>query len=84
MAFLTEDQQRELAKFLDHIKAKKSNVGFVNQAIEDIREKNVAGNKYAPASSVHTKTESDARYAMRTHKHSTTDHSHKTVGKTVS
>ncbi len=53
MAFLTEDQQKELAEFLDFIKAKDSNVGFVNQAIDDIREKNAAGNKYAPADHDH-------------------------------
>ena len=83
MAFLTEDQQKELAKFLDFIDAKNSNVGFVNQAIDDIREKNRAGDKYAPAGSVHTKTESDARYAMRTHAHPAVDHSHKTEGHTL-
>ena len=83
MAFLTEAQQKELVKFLDLIDAKNSNVGFVNQAIDDIRQKNAAGDKYAPAGSVHTKSESDARYAMRTHNHPPGDHSHKTEGRTV-
>ncbi len=83
MAFLTEDQQKELAKFLEFIDAKNSNVAFVKQAIDDIREKNAAGDKYAPAGAVYTKTEADARFAMRTHTHKPADHSHKTEGQTI-
>ncbi len=71
MAFLSEDQQKELAQFLDHIKAKSSNVGFVNQAIDDIRQKNAAGDKYAPDTHNHgdsgglSQEDADARYVRK-------------------
>ena len=53
MAFLTEDQQKELARFLELIAEKNSSVSFVKQAIDDIREKNRAGDKYAAADHSH-------------------------------
>ncbi len=52
MAFLTETQQKELAKFLDHIDAENSNVSFVIQSIGDIRERNRVG-PYAPLHHLH-------------------------------
>jgi len=53
MAILTDAEQKELQTFLAHIKAKGSNVGFVKQCIEDIREKNAVGGKYAPMNHPH-------------------------------
>ncbi len=69
MAFLTEDQQKELATFLNFIDAKNSNVGFVKQAIDDIREKNAAGNKYAADTHSHGEglTEEQVATAIETH-----------------
>jgi len=48
MAILTDEQQQQLALFLAMIEEKGSSVHFVKQAIDDIREKNAAGNAYAP------------------------------------
>lgn len=51
MAVLTDAEQKELQDFLKAISASGSNVGFVTQCIEDIREKNTAGGY---ATRVHT------------------------------
>ena len=69
MAFLTEEQQKELAKFLAFIGAKNSNVGFVSQAIDDIREKNRVGGKYAAADHPHGDgpTEEQVAETIRVH-----------------
>ena len=67
MAFLTEAEQKELREFLNLIDAKNSTVSFVEQAIDDIREKNAAGDKYAPAD----------------HSHEVVNHQHFTKGETV-
>lgn len=53
MAILSDDEQRELQAFLNFIREKDSNVGFVNQCIDDIREKNAAGGAYAPRDHSH-------------------------------
>jgi hypothetical protein len=52
MAILTDAEQRELQKFLAHIDAMDSNVGFVTQAIADVRERNSKG-PWAPADHSH-------------------------------
>lgn len=43
MALLTKEEEQQLRDFLNYIKAEQSNVGFVTQAIQDIRERNVRG-----------------------------------------
>lgn len=53
MAVLTDAEQKELQDFLAAIKAAGSNVGFVTQCIEDIRDKNGAGGTYASATHSH-------------------------------
>ena len=63
MAFLTEDQQKELARFLRFIDEKNSNVGFVNQAIDDIREKNRAGGTYAAVDHPHDDGLTDEQFS---------------------
>lgn len=54
MAVLTDAEQKELQAFLAAIKAANSNVGFVTQCIEDIRQKNGAGGVYASSSHTHS------------------------------
>jgi hypothetical protein len=63
MAVLTEAEQFELRKFLTNLTSVDSNVGFVTQCVEDIREKNAAGG-YASKGHTHnggTLTEDDVR-----------------------
>lgn len=52
MAVLTDAEQKELQDFLKAIHAANSNVGFVTQAIQDVRERNDQG-PWAPASHLH-------------------------------
>ena len=71
MALLTEAEQQELRTFLNLIDAKNSSVSFVNQAIDDIREKNAAGDKYAPADHSHDPVEPGGPFAPEEHQHAT-------------
>lgn len=54
MAILSDKEQVELQKFLGFIKAANSNVGFVTQSIQDVRERNARG---MPAKEKHTHPE---------------------------
>ena len=54
MAILSDKEQVELQKFLGFIKTANSNVGFVTQSIQDIRERNTRG---MPAKETHTHPE---------------------------
>jgi hypothetical protein len=55
MAILTDQEQKELQAFLSYIKSEGSNVSFVVQAIQDVRERNTNG-PWAPANHTHPST----------------------------
>jgi len=64
LAILTDEEQVELHNFLGYIAQMNSNVSFVKQAIEDIREKNSAGGAYMPANASVPVVDQEARDAL--------------------